>query len=178
MSSNERIVATEDIPTHDVQSQTELPLVADESDFAETLENDKEESNSMLVHSLPETMFHCTSSSESCQEAANKNEQSFDCCSIAVLPAPAPSSQEKPLSDQELYNSFNFWRTPLPKIDIDLELQETAETLDSETQEGEQEVVASASSNVTMATRKELEEMIENLEPHIDDPDVKGINTC
>ncbi|XP_028593189.2 serine/threonine-protein phosphatase 4 regulatory subunit 1 isoform X5 [Podarcis muralis] len=172
--SNERIVDTEDIPTHDVQSQTELPLVADESDFAETLENDKEESNSMLVHSLPETMFHCTSSSESCQEAANKNEQSFDCCSIAVLPAPAPSSQEKPLSDQELYNSFNFWRTPLPKIDIDLELQETAETLDSETQEGEQEVVASASSNVTMATRKELEEMIENLEPHIDDPDVKA----
>uniref|UniRef100_A0A670IG38 Serine/threonine-protein phosphatase 4 regulatory subunit 1 n=1 Tax=Podarcis muralis TaxID=64176 RepID=A0A670IG38_PODMU len=128
----------------------ELPLVADESDFAETLENDKEESNFMLVHSLPETMFHCTSSSESCQEA------------------------EKPLSDQELYNSFNFWRTPLPKIDIDLELQETAETLDSETQEGEQEVVASASSNVTMATRKELEEMIENLEPHIDDPDVKA----
>ncbi|XP_053252503.1 serine/threonine-protein phosphatase 4 regulatory subunit 1 isoform X2 [Podarcis raffonei] len=172
--SNERIVDTEDIPTHDVQSQTELPLDADESDFAETLENDKEESNSMLVHSLPETMFHCTSSSESCQEAANKNEQSFDCCSIAVLPAPAPSSQEKPLSDQELYNSFNFWRTPLPKIDIDLELQETAETLDSETQEGEQEVVASASSNVTMATRKELEEMIENLEPHIDDPDVKA----
>ncbi|XP_033010783.1 serine/threonine-protein phosphatase 4 regulatory subunit 1 isoform X5 [Lacerta agilis] len=172
--SNERIVDTEDIPTHDVQSQTELPLYADESDFSETLENDKEESNSMLVHSLPETMFHCTSSSESCQEAANKNEQSFDCCSIAVLPAPAPSSQEKPLSDQELYNSFNFWRTPLPKIDIDLELQETAETLDSETQEGEQEVVASASSNVTMATRKELEEMIENLEPHIDDPDVKA----
>uniref|UniRef100_A0A670IG84 Serine/threonine-protein phosphatase 4 regulatory subunit 1 n=1 Tax=Podarcis muralis TaxID=64176 RepID=A0A670IG84_PODMU len=103
----------------------------------------EEHSNFMLVHSLPETMFHCTSSSESCQEAANKNEQSFDCCSIAVLPAPAPSSQEKPLSDQELYNSFNFWRTPLPKIDIDLELQETAETLDSETQEGEQEVVAS-----------------------------------
>ena len=26
-----------------------------------------------------------------------------------------------------------------------------------------------------MATRKELEEMIENLEPHMDDPDVKGM---
>ncbi|XP_061451381.1 serine/threonine-protein phosphatase 4 regulatory subunit 1 isoform X3 [Rhineura floridana] len=168
------IVTTEDISTNDVQSQTELSLDADDSDFAEIFENDKEEGNSVLVHSLPETMFHCTLSPESCRETEDKNEPSFHHCSVAVLPAPALASKENSFFDQELYNSFHFWRTPLPRIDIDLELQEAAGVLDSETQEEEQGVVVSASSNITMATRKELEEMIENLEPHMDDPDVKA----
>ncbi|XP_062986634.1 serine/threonine-protein phosphatase 4 regulatory subunit 1 [Elgaria multicarinata webbii] len=172
--SNERIVDTDNVSTQDIQSQTELPLDVDGSASTETLENDEEESSSMLVHFQAETMLHCTLSPDSCKETADENAQNFDHCSIAVLPAPALSSQVNSVSEQELYNSFHFWRTPLPKIDIDLELQETARILDSETQEKEQEVIASASSSITMATRKELEEMIENLEPHMDDPDVKA----
>ncbi|XP_053103333.1 serine/threonine-protein phosphatase 4 regulatory subunit 1 isoform X3 [Hemicordylus capensis] len=171
--SNERLVDMEDSPIHNVQSQTELlPLDAD--DFAETLENAKEESNSLLVHSQAKTVLPCVLSLESPKETAHENVQSFDHCSIAVLPASPSSSQENSVSEQELYNSFHFWRTPLPEIDIDLELQETAGIVDSETQKGKQEVVVPASSNITMATRKELEEMIENLEPHMDDPDVKA----
>lgn len=168
----------ENVPTHDVQSQTEFfPLDAD-NDFSEALENLEEENNSVLAHSQAETMLHCVLSLESCcKETAEEKEQSFNHCAIAVLPASTQSTQKSTLSEQELYNSFHFWRTPLPEIDIDLELQKTAEILYSQTQEGKQELIAPASPNVTMATRKELEEMIENLEPHMDDPDVKGINT-
>ncbi|XP_044282252.1 serine/threonine-protein phosphatase 4 regulatory subunit 1 isoform X1 [Varanus komodoensis] len=172
--SNERIVDTDSVPTQDVQSQTELPLDVGNSASAETLENRKDESSSMLVHFQAETTLCGTLSPDSCKETPDENAQSFDHCSIASLPATALSFQVNSVSEQELYNSFHFWRTPLPKIDIDLELQETARILDSETQEGEQEVIASASSSITMATRKELEEMIENLEPHMDDPDVKA----
>lgn len=177
LSSNERIVNIEDVSTHDVQSQTEMPL--DTDGFAETLEKVKEESNSVSVVSQPETVLRCTLSLESCKETARArgNVPSFDHRSRAVVSAPVLNSQENSVSEQELYNSFHFWRTPLPEIDIDLELQETAGIVDSETQEGKQGVVAPMSSNITMATRKELEEMIENLEPHMDDPDVKGIDT-
>lgn len=183
LSSNEKNMDSEDILTHDVQSQTELSLEDDVSDFAKSLEATKEESNSVLVHYLNETCFQpemllrCTWSPEPSSESADEAEQSFDDGCVAVLPAPALNSQENPLSEQELYNSFHFWRTPLPEIDIDSELQEdTAGILDSETQEGEREAVASAYPSITMAKRKELEEMIENLEPHMDDPDVKGIS--
>ncbi|KFP22038.1 Serine/threonine-protein phosphatase 4 regulatory subunit 1, partial [Egretta garzetta] len=83
----------------------------------------------------------------------------------------AMEDQNTVLSEQELYNSFHFWRTPLPEIDIDFELQQTSEIiLDREIQE----LTMPVSPNIPMARRKELEEMIENLEPHIDDPDVKA----
>lgn len=165
----------EDESTHDVQSQTEMPLEAD--DFAVTHKNIKKQSNSLLVAPQAETVLRCSVSLDSCKETAHGNIPRFDLRSRAVLSAPALNSQENYVSEQELYNSFHFWRTPLPEIDIDLELQETAGIVDSETQEGKRGVVEPTSSNITMATRKELEEMIENLEPHMDDPDVKGIDT-
>lgn len=78
--------------------------------------------------------------------------------------------------DQELYNSFHFWRTPLPEIDLDVELQQgSGSEPGPQGLDVEPEVPAPGSASITMATRKELEEMIENLEPHIDDPDVKGM---
>uniref|UniRef100_A0A8C6Y1I3 Protein phosphatase 4 regulatory subunit 1 n=1 Tax=Naja naja TaxID=35670 RepID=A0A8C6Y1I3_NAJNA len=169
--SSENNKDSEDISTHDVQSQTELSLDTEECNFEATPENDKAESN--LVHFQDEALLHSTLSLEPCKEPSDENEPSFDHCTLAVLPEPALHSQENSLVEQELYNSFHFWRTPLPKIDIDLELQENAEKDDLANQKGQQEVMACASSNI-MATRKELEEMIENLEPHMDDPDVKA----
>ncbi|KAJ6662207.1 hypothetical protein lerEdw1_012674 [Lerista edwardsae] len=171
--SNERIVTIEDSSSLIVKNQPEIPLDAD--DFAETLENVKEESNSVSVVSQAETVLCCTLSLESCEETADEEVPSFNHGNRAVEMKPALNSQEIPIitieTEQELYNSFHFWRTPLPEIDIDLELQKTAGIVDSETQEGKQEVAAP---NITMATRKELEDMIENLEPHMDDPDVKA----
>ncbi|XP_005282709.2 serine/threonine-protein phosphatase 4 regulatory subunit 1 isoform X1 [Chrysemys picta bellii] len=179
---SEKIRDTEDVTTEDVHSRTEKPPSdADFSDFTIKLENTMEDHNPVPSNSQSETddqtetFLRCTLSSGSCGEIADENEQSSSFCRIATLQESGLRSQENSLSEQELYNSFHFWRTPLPEIDIDLELQQTDQIMpDPEIQEGTKDMTVPVSSNITMATRKELEEMIENLEPHIDDPDVKA----
>ncbi|KAL7887022.1 hypothetical protein AOLI_G00047430 [Acnodon oligacanthus] len=80
-----------------------------------------------------------------------------------------PVAEKLEIPEQELYNSFHYWRTPIPQIDLDLEL------LEQQCNSGE---VSSNSPSSQVSTpalgRKQLEELIENLEPHIDDPDVKA----
>jgi serine/threonine-protein phosphatase 4 regulatory subunit 1 len=119
----------------------------------------------------------CTLSSESHQEAAsNENDKKPGNCQSVFQSEVGNSSQDSTVLDQELYNSFHFWRTPLPTIDLDVELeQDSGKRLSLETPEEAPRVPVPGSPNIAMATRKELEEMIENLEPHIDDPDVKGM---
>ncbi|XP_030782003.1 serine/threonine-protein phosphatase 4 regulatory subunit 1 isoform X4 [Rhinopithecus roxellana] len=118
----------------------------------------------------------CTLSSESHQEAAsNENDKKPDNYKSMLRPEVGTSSQDSALLDQELYNSFHFWRTPLPEIDLDIELEQNSGGKPSpEGPEEASEGPVPSFPNITMATRKELEEMIENLEPHIDDPDVKA----
>ncbi|XP_026944343.1 serine/threonine-protein phosphatase 4 regulatory subunit 1 isoform X3 [Orcinus orca] len=117
----------------------------------------------------------CPLSSEPHQEAAsNEDDKKPGTCRSASQLEVGASAQDSAPLDQELYNSFHFWRTPLPEIDLDVELEQgSGNKLGPEGLEGTPEATAPASANITMATRKELEEMIENLEPHIDDPDVK-----
>uniref|UniRef100_A0AAY4BUW9 Serine/threonine-protein phosphatase 4 regulatory subunit 1 n=1 Tax=Denticeps clupeoides TaxID=299321 RepID=A0AAY4BUW9_9TELE len=75
-----------------------------------------------------------------------------------VEPTEQSDSPRQNIPEQELYNSFHYWRTPIPEIDLDMEL-----------------LGPSGRCGATPALgRKQLEELIENLEPHIDDPDVKG----
>ncbi|KAB0403165.1 hypothetical protein E2I00_000988, partial [Balaenoptera physalus] len=118
----------------------------------------------------------CPLSSEPHQEAASNEDDKKpgtgrSACRLEV----GSSAQDSAPLDQELYNSFHFWRTPLPEIDPDVELEQgSGNKLGPEGLEGMPEATSPASANITMATRKELEEMIENLEPHIDDPDVKA----
>lgn len=120
----------------------------------------------------------CTLSSESPQEAASNDENGRKPDSNskpASQPDAGTSSPEATPLDQDMFNSFHFWRTPLPKIDLDKELQQDPEERLSPERTGDAPAVpVPVSPNITMATRKELEEMIENLEPHMDDPDVKG----
>lgn len=68
----------------------------------------------------------CTLSSESPQEAAsNESGKKPDTNSkSASQPDVGTSSPESTPLDQEMFNSFHFWRTPLPKIDLDKELQQ------------------------------------------------------
>ncbi|KFR06443.1 Serine/threonine-protein phosphatase 4 regulatory subunit 1, partial [Opisthocomus hoazin] len=175
--NSEQVRTTEDVTTEDEHSRTEdLSSRVDNDDFATRLENAMEDQNTVSNNSQresdfqTESSFHCTLSSESCGEMADENEQSSHCRTAGLREA-GLNSQEASLSEQELYNSFHFWRTPLPEIDIDFELQQSSEIiLDREIQE----LTMPVSPNIPMATRKELEEMIENLEPHIDDPDVKA----
>ncbi|XP_061024831.1 serine/threonine-protein phosphatase 4 regulatory subunit 1 isoform X1 [Eubalaena glacialis] len=118
----------------------------------------------------------CPLSSEPHQEAAsNEDDKKLGTCRSASRLEVGSSVQDSAPLDQELYNSFHFWRTPLPEIDLDVELEQgSGNKLGPEGLEGTPEATTPASANITMATRKELEEMIENLEPHIDDPDVKA----
>lgn len=119
----------------------------------------------------------CTLSSESHQEAAiDENDKKPANCKSAFRPEVDTSSPDSTLLDQELFNSFHFWRTPILEIDLDKELQQdSGEPLSPEGSGDASGVPGPGSPNITMATRKELEEMIENLEPHMDDPDVKGM---
>ncbi|XP_067146809.1 serine/threonine-protein phosphatase 4 regulatory subunit 1 isoform X5 [Apteryx mantelli] len=175
--NSEQIRITEEVMTEDEHNRTEdLSSHVSNDEFAPELENAVEDQNAMSNSSQresdfqTESSFHCTLSSESCGKMADENERSSHHCTARLREA-GLISQETSLSEQELYNSFHFWRTPLPEIDIDLELQQTSEIiLNREIQE----LAMPVSPNIPMATRKELEEMIENLEPHIDDPDVKA----
>ncbi|XP_074755324.1 serine/threonine-protein phosphatase 4 regulatory subunit 1 isoform X6 [Athene noctua] len=175
--NSEQVRTREDVTTEDEHNRTEdLSSHVDNNSSGTKLENAMEDQNTVSNNSQresdfqTESSFHCTLSSESCGEIADENERSSRCCT-AGLRETGLNSQETSLSEQELYNSFHFWRTPLPEIDIDFELQQTSEIiLDREIQE----LAMPVSPSVPMATRKELEEMIENLEPHIDDPDVKA----
>ncbi|XP_068860539.1 serine/threonine-protein phosphatase 4 regulatory subunit 1 isoform X8 [Aphelocoma coerulescens] len=176
--NSEQVRTTEDVTTDEDPNRTEdLASYSDDSDdFATKLEDVMEDQNAVSSNSKresdfqTESSFRCTLPSESCGEMADENEQSSHCCTTDLQEA-GLNSQETSLSEQELYNSFHFWRTPLPEIDIDFELQQTSDIkLDREIQE----LTMPVSPSIPMATRKELEEMIENLEPHIDDPDVKA----
>ncbi|XP_039238417.1 serine/threonine-protein phosphatase 4 regulatory subunit 1 isoform X8 [Pipra filicauda] len=175
--NSEQVRTTEDVTTEEEHNRTEdLSSHVDGDDLATKLENAMEDQNTVSNNSQresdyqTESSFHCTLSSESCGEMADENEESSHCCTTGLQEA-GLNSQEASLSEQELYNSFHFWRTPLPEIDIDFELQQTSDIkLDREIQE----LTMPVSPSIPMATRKELEEMIENLEPHIDDPDVKA----
>ncbi|XP_057360020.1 serine/threonine-protein phosphatase 4 regulatory subunit 1 isoform X2 [Manis pentadactyla] len=164
-------IRPEDVPSDPIISNSSVKLENMMEDRAETYRKSPSEISVPMDSSLL-----CTLSSESHQEtASNENDKKPGNYKSTVWPEVGTSSQDSALLDQELYNSFHFWRTPLPEIDLDIELEQgSGNKLSPERQEETPEVSVPASSNITMATRKELEEMIENLEPHIDDPDVKA----
>ncbi|KAK1794609.1 hypothetical protein P4O66_001329 [Electrophorus voltai] len=89
---------------------------------------------------------------------------------VTCTTLPRPEAGKVEIPEQELYNSFHYWRTPILQIDLDLELLEAKCNSSSEAS------VNSSCTQVSTPTlgRKQLEELIENLEPHIDDPDVKA----
>lgn len=95
-------------------------------------------------------------------------------CGSDSSPAGSPVPAED-IPEQELYNSFHYWRTPIPDIDLDLELQkEEGEGSPNSSRSSAKPTVTGANMGAPALGRKQLEELIENLEPHIDDPDVKG----
>ncbi|XP_058532820.1 serine/threonine-protein phosphatase 4 regulatory subunit 1 isoform X2 [Ochotona princeps] len=117
----------------------------------------------------------CTLSPESQEATSSENDKNLVDCKSASQAEAGSRAQESAVLDQDLYNSFHFWRTPLPEIDLDVELEEdNGKNLSPEELEAAAETPGPASANITVATRRELEEMIENLEPHMDDPDVKA----
>ncbi|XP_016394821.1 serine/threonine-protein phosphatase 4 regulatory subunit 1-like [Sinocyclocheilus rhinocerous] len=92
---------------------------------------------------------------DSCEEEEGGGEQTAEkCLPEETQPSSHPPAQEIP--EQELFNSFHYWRTPIPQIQLEL------------LQEEDRRPLAPA------LGRTQLQELIENLEPHTDDPDVKA----
>ncbi|KAL4665954.1 hypothetical protein H8957_012120 [Semnopithecus entellus] len=171
--------APEDVQVRPEDTPSDLSVSNSSVILGNTLEDRAAEASGKPLGeiSVPlDSSLLCTLSSESHQEAAsNENDKKPDNYKSMLRPEVGTSSQDSALLDQELYNSFHFWRTPLPEIDLDIELEQNSGGKPSpEGPEEASEGPVPSSPNITMATRKELEEMIENLEPHIDDPDVKA----
>uniref|UniRef100_A0A8C7U5W6 Serine/threonine-protein phosphatase 4 regulatory subunit 1 n=1 Tax=Oncorhynchus mykiss TaxID=8022 RepID=A0A8C7U5W6_ONCMY len=87
-----------------------------------------------------------------------------------VEESPSVSPQDS-IPEQELYNSFHFWRMPIAEMDLDIELLQHGESCQ---QESPSPSHGKTKASAPVLDRKQLEELIENLEPHIDDPDVKA----
>uniref|UniRef100_A0A4W3IRM6 Serine/threonine-protein phosphatase 4 regulatory subunit 1 n=1 Tax=Callorhinchus milii TaxID=7868 RepID=A0A4W3IRM6_CALMI len=95
--------------------------------------------------------------------------------SAIVVPSQQESSSENAVIPEDMYNSFHYWRTPIPAIDLDLELRPESSDLQESKAPAQADADASFGSlTFSTATRRKLEEMLENLEPHTDDPEVKA----
>uniref|UniRef100_A0A8C8DA47 Serine/threonine-protein phosphatase 4 regulatory subunit 1 n=1 Tax=Oncorhynchus tshawytscha TaxID=74940 RepID=A0A8C8DA47_ONCTS len=108
-----------------------------------------------------------------------------ECLSDILAPSsfslPEPAEEESPyvspqdnIPEQELYNSFHFWRLPIAEMDLDMELLQQGEMVPEEPPCYVSSSQGKAKASAPVLDRKQLEELIENLEPHIDDPDVKA----
>ncbi|XP_069072654.1 serine/threonine-protein phosphatase 4 regulatory subunit 1 isoform X1 [Pleurodeles waltl] len=156
----ERIV---EVPSKDINVNFTIQLADASQGPLTSSDTASETKNDVIVSSHCSSVF-CSETFESCNQSSSS-------CKSPLHFGPKNSS----ISEQELYNSFHYWRTPIPEIDLDQELlQAQTSKANLECHENTPEVPVSNSPNISMATRKELEEMIENLEPHVDDPDVQA----
>jgi serine/threonine-protein phosphatase 4 regulatory subunit 1 len=90
-----------------------------EDSAAETSRNSSSEINILGDNLL------CILPSESHQEAASKeNGKKPGNCQSVFQPEAGTSSEDYTHLYQELYNSFDFWRTFLPEIDLDIDLEQ------------------------------------------------------
>nr|XP_029504903.1 serine/threonine-protein phosphatase 4 regulatory subunit 1-like isoform X5 [Oncorhynchus nerka] len=110
-----------------------------------------------------------------------KDDSTADILAPSSFSLPEPAEEESPyvspqdnIPEQELYNSFHFWRLPIAEMDLDMELLQQGEMVPEEPPCYVSSSQGKAKASAPVLDRKQLEELIENLEPHIDDPDVKA----
>ncbi|KAK9973683.1 hypothetical protein ABG768_024398 [Culter alburnus] len=92
-----------------------------------------------------------------------------------------PSSHQQ-MDDCTMFNSFNFWRPPLPDITQDLQLLqvEKRDVLIEEKEETMRETESEGKENVPSldaqgpATSSQIQKVLDCLQPHLDDPDVQA----
>ncbi|XP_048054976.1 serine/threonine-protein phosphatase 4 regulatory subunit 1 [Megalobrama amblycephala] len=92
-----------------------------------------------------------------------------------------PSSHQQ-MDDCTMFNSFNFWRPPLPDITQDLQLLqvEKRDVLTEEKEETMRETESEGKENVPSldaqgpATSSQIQKVLDCLQPHLDDPDVQA----
>uniref|UniRef100_A0A673Y7D8 Serine/threonine-protein phosphatase 4 regulatory subunit 1 n=1 Tax=Salmo trutta TaxID=8032 RepID=A0A673Y7D8_SALTR len=125
-----------------------------------------------ITKNEPQPHEKCTSSNE-------KDDSPADILAPSSFSLPEPAEEESPfvspldnIPEQELYNSFHFWRLPI--AEMDLELLQQGESVQEEPPSYVSSSQGKTKASAPVLDRKQLEELIENLEPHIDDPDVKA----
>uniref|UniRef100_A0A673Y7C3 Serine/threonine-protein phosphatase 4 regulatory subunit 1 n=1 Tax=Salmo trutta TaxID=8032 RepID=A0A673Y7C3_SALTR len=113
--------------------------------------------------SNPDSSEEGDSSSTAGAQEEEEDDSPADILAPSSFSLPEPAEEESPfvspldnIPEQELYNSFHFWRLPIAEMDLELLHQ------------------GKTKASAPVLDRKQLEELIENLEPHIDDPDVKA----
>lgn len=78
----------------------------------------------------------------------------------------------------ENFNSFYYWRSPLPDISGELEMLSCLKSSDvaekSEENEEPQNSIPDSTPSPGKATSDQIQKVLDCLQPHIDDPDVQG----
>lgn len=88
----------------------------------------------------------------------------------------AKNTKETEQTDEN-FNSFHYWRSPLPDISGELEMlncQTSAEVIEKEEEEEEPEDCPDSMSSPGKATSDQIQKVLDCLQPHMDDPDVQG----
>lgn len=78
----------------------------------------------------------------------------------------------------ENFNSFYYWRSPLPDISGELEMLNCPKSSDvsesAEEKEEPQNSIPDSTPSPGKATSDQIQKVLDCLQPHIDDPDVQG----
>lgn len=79
----------------------------------------------------------------------------------------------------ENFNSFHYWRSPLPDISGELEMmncQKLSDAIEKEEKKEEEPGISCphSKSSPGKATSDQIQKVLDCLQPHIDDPDVQG----
>lgn len=87
---------------------------------------------------------------------------------------------KEPEQTDENFNSFHYWRSPLPDISGELEMlsSQTSEKVTEKEKEKEEEEpeddCPDSKSSHGKATSDQIQMVLDRLQPHMDDPDVQG----
>ncbi|MBN3279815.1 PP4R1 phosphatase, partial [Polyodon spathula] len=108
----------------------------------------------------PASPVPCKAEEQCCLPAASENNNN----SAEASPIKPEKHGLAAQSSEDTYNSFNYWRPPLPDISQDLELLQAQV-------KGETESVWSSEGP---ATHREIQKALESLQPHMDDLDVQA----
>uniref|UniRef100_A0A8B9YVI6 Serine/threonine-protein phosphatase 4 regulatory subunit 1 n=1 Tax=Bos mutus grunniens TaxID=30521 RepID=A0A8B9YVI6_BOSMU len=139
--------APEDIEARPTGGDSSVHLEETLAEGAETLRQPPGELSAPAESSSPLRL-----SPEPPPDAAGSEEEREPCaCGLASQPEAGTGAQDSAPLDQELYNSFHFWRTPLPEIDLDVELQQgSGSEPGPQGLDVEPEVPAPGSASITM----------------------------
>nr|XP_046239102.1 serine/threonine-protein phosphatase 4 regulatory subunit 1 isoform X2 [Scatophagus argus] len=93
----------------------------------------------------------------------------------------AKNTKETEHTDEN-FNSFHYWRSPLPDISGELEMlncQKSADVIEKEEKKEEEEepdknLIPDSKSSPGKATSDQIQKVLDCLQPHMDDPDVQA----